>query len=77
MSGSEVVTALIPRAASSGREAARLSFVTDSHSLLFGIQREREREIVQTSLCNSLLILYEVFLFLSFIYPLVFTNDIS
>ena len=45
MSGSEVANALIPRAASSGREAARLSFVSDSHSLLFGIQkRERERE---------------------------------
>jgi hypothetical protein len=45
MNGSEVVPELIPRTASSGRQAARFSFVTDSHSLLFGLQKkEREME---------------------------------
>ena len=80
MSGS----ALIPRAASGGREAAGSPLIRDRLTL-FAVRAtkkrecvcERERERVQTSLCYSLLILYGVFLYVFLFTHWFFTNDIS
>jgi len=61
--------------AAAARRLARLSFVTDTHSLLFGLQKEKsmgERERVQTAVCNRLLVLYEVFLLHLFYLPIAF-----